>query len=173
MRPVNKKLHIVAIFASAILFLNLGTGSSQKTSSGYTGQFSINLKTKALVIGPIVTLGDIGSIVIADSIKRRQVSELKIADAAPPGESTEISLSYVKKRLQAAGLEDVISFLRGPSIIRVTTAQEEIDKAFVREEYAQFASPKADVGGPFHGLMLAAGKESLTLKCLEFLDLFT
>ena len=142
MRPVSKKLHIVAIFASAILLLSLGTGSSQKTNSSYNGQFSINLKAKALVIGPIITLGDIGSIVISDSSKRIQLSELKIVDAPPPGESTEILLSYVKKRLQAAGLEDVVSFLRGPSIIRVTTAQEEIDKVFVREGYAQLVPTK-------------------------------
>lgn len=151
MRLVRKKLHLVAIFASAILLLSLGTGSSQKTSSRYSGQFSINLKAKVLVIGPIITLGDIGSIVIADSIKRTQLSELKIVDAPPPGESTEISLSYVKKRLRAAGLEDLISLLRGPSIIRVTTAQDEIDKAFVREEYAQLATPKAGVGNPLTG----------------------
>lgn len=103
---------------------------------GQKQHFSINLKTKALVIGPDITLGEIGQVIIPDRFKRSQLAAVKIAPAPPPGESTEISMTLIKRRMTRAGFGEFIPYLKGPRAIRVTTAQTEIDKAFIKEQYA-------------------------------------
>ena len=133
---LRKKLKFIVLYATVLVLFNLGTSNSQKVTQQLGEKLSINLKAKALVIGPRIKLGDIGTVLIADSLKRAKVLELEIGLAPPPGESTEISLSKIKKRLQAAGFADLLSFVNGPSVIRVTTAQMEIDKALLTEEYA-------------------------------------
>ncbi|MCG8606493.1 hypothetical protein MJD09_16100 [bacterium] len=104
MKPFGKRFYILTSMACAILLSNLGIGSSGKNSTINHEQLSINLKARALVIGPTIKLGDIGKIIVPDSAKGARVAELKIADAPPPGESSEISLNYIKRRLHAAGL---------------------------------------------------------------------
>ncbi|MFQ5648471.1 MAG: hypothetical protein ACE5IY_00875 [bacterium] len=99
-------------------------------------KFSIVLRAKSLVLGPVVTLGDIGHIVIPDSLQRTLLSSVKISDAPPPGETTEISMRHIMRRLKTAGFEKYLSALKGPRTIRVVTAQKEIDKAFLREALA-------------------------------------
>jgi hypothetical protein len=125
------------ILLSGLFILNIvGTAKSQINESNVQQNLSINLKSRAIVVGPVITLGDIGYIVLQDSVKRLLLTSIKIGDAPPPGESSEISLNYIKKCLKMAGFKDDISALRGPKVIRVTTAQIEIDKAFLKEEYA-------------------------------------
>jgi hypothetical protein len=140
MKPPGKRFHILAAIACAILLSNLGLGRSGKDSATYHDQLSINLKARALVIGPTIRLRDLGKIVVPDSVKRARVADLKIADAPPPGESSEISLNYIKRRLHAAGFHEFTSSIKGPSIIRVTTAQDEIDKAMIKDEYASLSA---------------------------------
>jgi hypothetical protein len=110
---------------------------SSQTSLGEQHQkYAINLKSKAVVLGPVVTLGDIGQVVISDSRARTELVGLRIGTAPPPGESTEISLTHIKRRLKTAGYGEYVSALRGPKNIRITTAPIEIDKAILKEEFA-------------------------------------
>jgi hypothetical protein len=119
---------------------------SQNVESPSGNDLSINLKPRAVVVGPVITLGDIGYIVVQDSVRRSLLKSVRITDAPPPGESTEISLNYIKNRLKAAGFKDFASVINGPKSIRVTTAQIEIDKAFLREEFARlFEVDKIDI----------------------------
>lgn len=99
-------------------------------------RFSINLKAKAVVLGPEVKLGDIGFITVPDVKLRKRLMSIKVGEAPPPGESFEITLHFVKRLLETTGYAHVASRLNGPRSVRVITAQKEIDKAFVREEFA-------------------------------------
>lgn len=128
MRKNAKALLSIVIMFGSILALGV-EANSQET-------FSINLKPRAIVVGPIITLGDIGYIGLQDSVKRTLLKSVRIAEAPPPGESSEISLNFVKNCLKAAGFNDMAAHITGPRVIRVTTVQIEIDKAFLKEEYA-------------------------------------
>ncbi|TDI87718.1 MAG: hypothetical protein E2O78_00705 [Caldithrix sp.] len=77
---------------------------------------------------------------VTDSLKRMKLSAIKIGKAAPPGESTEILLSHIKKKLMHAGFGEYADSISGPRTIRVLTAQKEIDKAFVKEGLVAFPS---------------------------------
>lgn len=133
---VNKIYKVVLFISAVVIFINLDSGHPQKNSPTGNNQLSINLKAQAVVVGPEIKLGDIGYIVLGDSAVRKRLSQIKIGIAPPPGESSEILLSYVKRCLIKEGFKKFVSVLRGPNVIRVTTAQNEIDKAFLREEYA-------------------------------------
>ncbi len=118
---------------------------------GEKQQFSINLKSRALVIGPEVTLGEIGRVIVPDPVKRAQLASINLGEAPPPGESTEISLSAVKTRLVKAGFGNFVPYVKGPRAIRVTTAEVEIDKAFLKPQYARHRPakgqrPPAEIG---------------------------
>jgi len=108
--------------------------SKKLTASGR--EYSINLKSRVIVIGPMITLGDIGQVVERDSATKILLSAVKIIEAPPPGETTEISINFIKRCLITAGLRKYTSSLKGPKVVRVTTAQVEIDKAFLIEEFA-------------------------------------
>jgi flagella basal body P-ring formation protein FlgA len=99
---------------------------------------SINLKSKALVIGPKIRLGEVGVIEGANRKIKAALDSLVLGQAAPPGESRELTLSYIKNKMRAAGLKKYIRFIKGPKIIRVTTAHTQIDKAILRDAVTEF-----------------------------------
>lgn len=122
-----------------ILFVWSGgtvTGNWSEADTEEGARLSINLKAKAVVLGPEVTLGDIGFVQVADIKLRKRLMSIKVGEAPPPGESFEITLHYVKRLLETTGFAQIASRLNGPRSVRVITAQKEIDKAFVREEFA-------------------------------------
>lgn len=116
------------------LAFSMGQGETDKTVSA-SKDFAILLKAKATVLGPDISLGDVGNIIIKDRKVRTKLLAMKIATAPPPGESLEISLAQIKRRLKSAGLTQYVELIQGPSHIRVMTAQTEIDKAIVMEEF--------------------------------------
>ena len=124
----NRWYTAVLFFLLSLFFVAVGTSGSK--------QLSIKLKAKAVILGPEITLGDVGYIIAADSVKREQLMSIKIGDAPPPGESSDISLSHIKRCLKTAGFSKYVHAIKGPRTIRVITAPVEIDKAFLREEYA-------------------------------------
>jgi hypothetical protein len=124
------------LIISITLFLSSYNALSQGIPLNSNRNLSINLKSKALVLGPKIKLGDIGKVIVPDSLKKLQLSSIELGEAPPPGESSDLSLNYIKRRLKSAGFEEFISYIKGPKTIRVTTAQVEIDKAFPREEFA-------------------------------------
>ncbi len=134
---INKNAKLFVFYIWVVVFFNLGIGHSQKGNLDSNAKLSINLKSQAVVVGPSIKLGDIGYVVVADSMIKVQLSAVLIGVAPPPGESSEISLIHVKRCLLKSGFKEYIANINGPNIIRVTTAQEEIDKAFLKEVYAQ------------------------------------
>lgn len=128
----------VLLFLTIILVQSL-LGSKSTGSIG-EDEHSINLRARSTILGPHITLGDISSLMVADSLQRMKLSALKIGRAAPPGESTEILRSYIKKKLMHSGFGEYADSISGPRTIRVLTAQKEIDKAFVKEILAAFPS---------------------------------
>lgn len=121
----------------------LGTGVLTAVAQAQTEHdidLSINLKAKALVLGPKIRLGDIGVLVIADSSENKTLAEklalVEVGDAPPPGESREISIYYIKRCLKKAGFGDFVSRLNGPRTVRVTTAAVEVDKARLEDSNA-------------------------------------
>jgi hypothetical protein len=123
----------------AVLFVcNSGTvtGNWNGADTEEGSRLSINLKAKAVVLGPEVTLGDIVFIQVEDLKLRNRLMSIKVGEAPPPGESFEITLHYIKRLLETTGFAQVANHLNGPRSVRVITAQKEIDKAFVREEFA-------------------------------------
>lgn len=135
MRIFEKKITL-GLLVGLFVFGGIKFSVSVPLNSPAQKKLTIHLKAKAIVLGPIVTLGDIGSISIPDSFIQSRISSIKIKDAPPPGESSEIRLSQIKKCLRKAGFDRYLNILNGPRLIRVTTAQIEIDKAFIKEEYA-------------------------------------
>ncbi|MFQ5769469.1 MAG: hypothetical protein ACE5HX_02960 [bacterium] len=121
---------------SVLIFILLDLIYGQNITSNNKTELSINIKTKALVLGPKIKLGDIGVLVVPDSIKKEQLASVILGDAAPPGESREISLNYIKRCLKRAGLGEFNSYIHGPKTIRVTTAPVEMDKAIIKEGVA-------------------------------------
>ena len=135
---MERMIRIIGIFVGlGLLYFNLlRWGYGQGVTSNENREFSINLKSKALVLGPKITLGDIGVLEIPDRIKKEKLASIILGDAAPPGESRELSLSYIKRCLKRAGFEEFNSYIRGSRMIRVTTAPVEIDKAILKDGFA-------------------------------------
>lgn len=132
----ENKIKLVGLSVSVLLLSSIKFGASGPLTTGDRRDFSIDLKAKAIVIGPNITLGDIGQVTTHDSTLRSQLSSIQVGQAPPPGESSEIRLNHIKRCLKKAGFGEFIDTVKGPRIIRVTTAQIEIDKAFIKEEYA-------------------------------------
>lgn len=129
------KIKVVFLFLIILFFTVSETGFSESDQNSEK-KFSIKIKAKVTVLGPEITLGDIGYVVVTDRTKRKRLLAVRICDAPPPGESTEISLRHIKRCLKTAGFSEYISSLKGPRNIRVITAEIEIDKAFLKEEFA-------------------------------------
>ncbi|MFQ5863913.1 MAG: hypothetical protein ACE5IW_01655 [bacterium] len=136
MKRHNIFLAELSILVIIMLFAGLDAAFSQSMPLNSGRNFSINLKSKALVLGPKIKLGEIGKIIVPDSLQRLKLSSIELGQAPPPGESTDLSLNYIKRCLKRAGFEEFISYIKGPKTVRVTTAQIEIDKAFLEEGYA-------------------------------------
>jgi len=131
-----KSLYIFFISTLCLLIV-FNVGSSEIKQSKNSSKLSIKLKARTIVLGPDITLGEVSSILTPNSIVRTKLLAIKIGHAPPPGESSEIKLSYIKRCLKVAGFEEYTKTIRGPRTIRVVTAQVEIDKAILKEEFAK------------------------------------
>ncbi len=125
---------ILIIVFMQILSL-LYAGYSNRTTSAQSVQ--IKLKPVNLVVGNQIVLGEICEIYMQDTESKKRFSNINVGLAPPPGESIEITLIAVKKKITAAGYSNFIPYVTGPKIIRVETAHREIDKAFLQEKFAQ------------------------------------
>jgi len=133
---MKTKASILVLFA-AVLFLGQTSGKAGAFGTERMPSYlSINLKARSVILGPQIKLGDLSHIYVSNTRKKVTIGKVTLGAAPPPGESTEISLNYIKRRLRTEGLEEYIQYLKGPRTIRVITAQNEIDKAFSREELA-------------------------------------
>ena len=137
MSLVKKTLSVFLIFNLYLLCV-IDPGNSESKQSKRSNQLSIKLKARTIVLGPVVTLGDVSHILAANSTIRDKLLTVKVGLAPPPGESSEIKLSYIKRCLKVAGLDKYTDAIKGPRTIRVITAQVEIDKAILKEEFAKF-----------------------------------
>ena len=136
MNLVKKTLYFFLIFSLYLLYLTTPGNSESKKLKSNT-RLSIKLKARAIVLGPNVTLGDVSHILAQNSTIRAKLLTIKIALAPPPGESSEIKLSYIKRCLKVAGFDKYSNAIKGPRTIRIITAPVEIDKAILKEEFAK------------------------------------
>jgi len=132
---LKRSSHLLIMGLATVLLAQGAIASPDRKDSGE--KFSISLKARAVVLGPEVKLGDISNVVIPDHNKRNQLASIVIGQAPPPGESSEISLTYIKRCLKLHGFEKYLSVIDGPRTIRIITAHVEIDKAFLRQEFVR------------------------------------
>lgn len=130
----NKKM--IFLILSLAFLVNPVAGVGQEQTAPHN-DFSINLKSQALVLGPQIKLGDIAVIEVPDSLAKQLTKVVICEKAAPPGESRELSLNYIKRCIKRAGFKKYLTFIHGPRIIRVTTAPVEIHKTYARKGFAQ------------------------------------
>ncbi len=131
-----KSLSILFISTLCLLIVS-DVGSIETKQSKNSSKLSIKLKARTIVLGPDITLGEVSNILTPNSIVRTKLLAIKIGHARPPGESSEIKVSYIKRCLKVAGFEEYAKTISGPRAIRVVTAQVEIDKAILKEEFAK------------------------------------
>ncbi len=136
MSLANKPLYIFFMSTLSLLIV-IDMGSSETKHAKNSSKLSIKLKARTIVLGPDITLGDVSNILTPNSTLRTKLLAIKIGHAPPPGESSEIKLSYIKRCLKVAGFEEYAKTIWGPKTIRVVTAQFEIDKAILKEEFAK------------------------------------
>lgn len=137
MSRIAKPLTIFSIFILYLLCaIDIGSGESRQSKNN--ASLSIKLRARTTVLGPDVTLGDVSHILTRNRTIRARLLTIKIGHAPPPGESSEIKLSYIKRCLKMAGFTEYTKAIKGPRTIRVVTAQVEIDKAILKEEFAKF-----------------------------------
>ena len=120
-----------------LLASQIGAGFSRSPGQQEVITVAIKVKAKSLVLGPVVTLGDISSVEIPDNPKRTAITAIVITKAPPPGESTDISLADIKRKLRVAGFGKFVRLLKGPRTVRIITAHNEIDRAFLKEGLAR------------------------------------
>ena len=142
MNLFKKRLYAGVVSILFILGL-IGMGSGEIKQSKNSIKLSIKLKARTVVLGPDITLGNVSYILTSNSTTRAKLLTIKIGNAPPPGESSEIKLSHIKRCLKVAGLDQYSKLIKGPRTIRVVTAQIEIDKAILREEFAKFGKNTA------------------------------
>lgn len=116
-------------------------------SQSQTKELSINLKARALVIGPRILLHEICVIDSDDRKIREQLGTVQLGQAPPPGESKELTLSFIKLQIRRAGLQQYLGKVSGPKVVRVTTAHEEISKAVLEDAVTDFVRSRLPASG--------------------------
>lgn len=101
-------------------------------------QFTINFKTESIVIGPQITLGEVGQIIVADKALRHRLNQLEITKAAPPGEAKEITVSQIKKCVREEGFDLAHIIFKGPKILRITTLPDKLINLIIEDKLALF-----------------------------------
>lgn len=116
-------------------------------SQSQTKEFSINLKARALVIGPKILLHEICIINTDNKAIRTKLGAVQLGQAPPPGESKELTLAFIKLQIRRAGLQEYLDKVAGPKVIRVTTAHEEISKAVLEDAVTEYVRQHAPEPG--------------------------
>lgn len=132
----TKKKILIVCMVGALLLLSISV--SGKNNSGHNNNHSkatIELLSKKVILGPKINLGDVCDFKNMDTKIVHKLSSIILGIAPPPGESKEITRSFIKRRLIGAGFKNYIDYIEGPKRIQVTTAQNEIDKAFLGEYF--------------------------------------
>lgn len=97
-------------------------------------QFRIFFQTESIVIGTQISLGEIAKIVASDEKIGLTLRGLKISEAAPPGETREVTLSYVKKCIKESGYNLQQFQFSGPRILRITTMPTKIIDLLIEDK---------------------------------------
>lgn len=96
-------------------------------------RFVLEIKPYVKIVGPYISLSDICTLKPKSEALQQKIALIKLGKAAPPSESKDLSLSYIKLQLRRAGLLEYIDALKGPRIIRVTTAHKDITRLRIEE----------------------------------------
>jgi len=130
---------LVIAFMQVLSFLYAGYDRQENQS-----ELRIKLRPINLVVGNQIKLGEICEINIKDTEIQKRFSNINVGLAPPPGESIEITLISIKKKITQAGFSEYLEFVTGPKTIRVETAHREIDKAFLQEEFAHLQNDNSN-----------------------------
>lgn len=95
--------------------------------------YILEIKPYAKIVGPDILLKDICLLKPESEALQKKVALVYLGKAAPPSESKDISLSYIRLQLRRAGLLEYFDTLKGPRIIRVTTAHKDITRLRIKE----------------------------------------
>lgn len=132
----------MALFMAGAMLLAADAAFAQNTNK----ELSINLKARSLVIGPKILLKEICVIRTGDKSIQQKIGAVQLGKAPPPGESKELTLSFIKLQLRQAGLQKYLDNVSGPKVIRVTTAHEEISKAVLEDAVTDYVARHAPAG---------------------------
>ena len=131
----------IAIWA-LIFAATLGDGSQAQVK-----KYVMYLKPETVVVGPYIHLHEICDIKPKSKSFMKKIQKVRVAKAAPPGESKDISISQLRLVLRHARLEKYIRLIKGPKVIRVKTGHKDITRmrleesigAYFREQMHGFA----------------------------------
>lgn len=126
-------------FALAVL-VSFALAATAHAESG-----KVTLKTAAMITGPIVSLGEVAVIEVADPVLREQLIELHLSPAPSAGQSTYLSINDIRSILAAHGFSSQRVAVSGSSRVRL---EAEITPAAVTtEEAAPRSLPRRSFGG--------------------------
>lgn len=99
-------------------------------------QLTISFHSESVVVGEEISLGEIGKIVLNNDKLCEKLSNLVIAEAAPPGETRELSLSHIKKCIKELGFNLELIQFYGPKVLRITTIPNKIIDLLIEDKMA-------------------------------------
>ena len=141
---------MMRMYFRIMLVLSLIFGFGILPAFSETPQLTISFHSESVVVGPEISLGEIGKIVINNEMLCKTLRDLIIAEAAPPGETREISLSYIKKCIKELGFNLQEIQFNGPKVLRITTMPNKLidlliedQTAFQHEDSQEFLDAKS------------------------------
>jgi len=100
--------------------------------------YTLEIRRYTKVVGPRIVLGKLCKVVPDSREFSEELDRIFVGRSAPPSESKDITLSFLKLKLRAAGLLKKIRRINGPKIIRVTTAHKDITRLKLKEAVAAY-----------------------------------
>jgi len=117
-------------------------------------QFSISFHSESIVVGTQISLGEIAKIATSNEKIGHALRKLQITEAAPPGETRELTLSFIRKCIKERGFNLRQIQFTGPKILRITTMPTKIIDLLIEDKialrYRTFQIIKWDQNFTFH-----------------------
>ena len=124
------------VFFSAFTYLLFLFSTNPLASQ--TAKVEIVLKSSTVVAGPNIYLSEIVVLRPKNKALKKKFARLVVTKAAPPGESKDISVNFIRRLLRQKGLYKHITRVTGPKIIRVTTGHRDITRMRLEDAVGAF-----------------------------------
>jgi len=112
------RLWLNSIFCCLLVVCCFGSGSDLNAQI-------LRLKATAVVDSPIIRLGDVADVLNADAEQSARMEEMALQPAPAQGRTSVITISQIRSRLQALGVDLSRLELTGKSRVRVSLKQPE------------------------------------------------